>query len=216
MFFASHPSVYTLPGTWEPQPDVVFDPTYLLASAAVVFATAAIISVISIKQKRKRAQLTYYFIMKEFDYDLDYKSLDFSNAKTRKLYRIGRGEQGVLLVRPYTNDICAHWRFKTPDEAVRSSNKIFAMYLDYRDGKDFIGMDMCRKFLEMGFTRARRYANHNSGRKYKKGTKEILPQEEDHMTSKYAESARIFKKVRDIVAKSETYVTMRKSWRLEE
>ena len=36
------------------------------------------------------------------------------------------------------------------------------------------------------------------------------------MTSKYAESARIFKKVRDIVAKSETYVTMRKSWRLEE
>ena len=154
--------------------------------------------------------------MKEFDYDLDYKSLDFSNAKTRKLYRIGRGEQGVLLVRPYTNDICAHWRFKTPDEAVRSSNKIFAMYLDYRDGKDFIGMDMCRKFLEMGFTRARRYANHNSGRKYKKGTKEILPQEEDHMTSKYAESARIFKKVRDIVAKSETYVTMRKSWRSEE
>ncbi len=154
--------------------------------------------------------------MKEFDYDLDYKSLDFSNAETRKLYRIGRGEQGVLLVRPYTDDICAHWRFKTPDEAVRSSNKIFAMYLDYRDGKDFIGMDMCRKFLEMGFTRARRYANHNSGRKYKKGTKEILPQEEDHMTSKYAESARIFKKVRDIVAKSETYVTMRKSWRLEE
>ena len=154
--------------------------------------------------------------MKEFDYDLDYKSLDFSHEETRKLYRIGRGEQGVLLVRPYTRDICAHWRFKTPDEAVRSSNKIFAMYLDYRDGKDFIGMDMCRKFLEMGFTRARRYANHNSGRKYKKGTKEILPQEEDHMTSKYAESARIFKKVRDIVAKSETYVTMRKSWRLEE
>ena len=27
-------------------------------------------------------------------------------------------------------------------------------------------MDMCRKFLEMGFTRARRYANHRSGRKY--------------------------------------------------
>mgnify|MGYP001389688074 FL=1 len=55
MLFASHPSVYTLPGTWEAQPDVLFDPTNLLASAAVVFATAAIISVISIKQKRKRA-----------------------------------------------------------------------------------------------------------------------------------------------------------------
>ena len=154
--------------------------------------------------------------MKEFNYDLDYKTIDFSVEENRKLYRIGRGEQGVLLVRPYTNDICAHWRFKTPDEAVKSSNKIFAMYLDYRDEKDFIGMDMCRKFLEMGFTRARRYANHNSGRKYKKGTKEILPQEEDHDTSKFAKSAKIFKKVRDIVAKNVTYVKMRKEWRASE
>ena len=154
--------------------------------------------------------------MKEFDYDLDYKELDFSNEKNRKLYRIGRGEQGVLLVRPYTNIICNHWRFKTPREAIISSNKIFAMYLDYRDEGDFIGMDMCRKFLEMGFTRARRYANHNSGRKYKRGTREILPQEEDCMTSKYAESARIFKHVRDIVAKSDDYVRMRKQWRSSE
>jgi len=154
--------------------------------------------------------------MKEFDYDLDYKALDFSDEENRNLYRIGRGEQGVLLVRPYTNTICAHWRFRTPDEAVRSANKIFAMYIDYRDGKDFIGMDMCRKFLEMGFTRARRYANHNSGRKYKRGTREILPQEEDCMTSKYAESARIFKHVRDIVAKSDDYVRMRKQWRSSE
>ena len=154
--------------------------------------------------------------MKEFDYDLNYKTLDFTDEETRKLYRIGRGEQGVLLVRPYTNDICAHWRFKTPNEAVVSSNKIYAMYLDYKDEKDFIGMDMCRKFLEMGFTRARRYANHNSGRKYKKGTKEVLPQEPDHATSKYAQSAGIFKKVRDVVAKSETYVSMRKQWRASE
>ena len=77
-------------------------------------------------------------------------------------------------------------------------------------------MDMCRKFLEMGFTRARRYANHNSGRKYKKGTKEILPQEPDHATSKFAKSAQIFKKVRDIVAKNVTYVSMRKKWRSQE
>ena len=154
--------------------------------------------------------------MKEFDYDLNYKKLNFKDEGTRKLYRIGRGEQGVLLVRPYTNDICAHWRFKTPKIAMMSAHSIFDMYLDYLEEKDFIGMDMCRKFLEMGFTRARRYANHNSGRKYKKGTKEVLPQEEDHATSKYAQSARIFKKVRDMVAKNDTYVTMRKEWRSQE
>ena len=153
--------------------------------------------------------------MKEFDYDLDYKELDFSNEKNRKLYRIGRGEQGVLLVRPYTNIICNHWRFKTPPEAIKSANKIFSIYLDYRDAGDFIGMDMCRKFLEMGFTRARRYANHNSGKKYD-SEGNVRPQEPDHMTSKYAESARIFKHVRDIVAKSRDYVRMRKEWRSSE
>ena len=31
------------------------------------------------------------------------------------------------------------------------------MYRGFRALRDFIGMDMCRKFLEMGFTRARRY-----------------------------------------------------------
>ena len=153
--------------------------------------------------------------MKEFDYDLDYKNIDFSLEENRKLYRIGRGEQGVLLVRPYTNDICTHWKFRTPEIAVKSSNRIFGMYLDYRDQKDFIGMDMCRKFLEMGFTRARRYANHNSGKKYD-SEGNVRPQEPDHATSKYAESARIFKKVRDIVAKSDTYVKMRKEWRASE
>ena len=36
-------------------------------------------------------------------------------------------------------------------------------------------MDMCRKFLEMGFTRARRYANHKDGKKYNKdGTRATI------------------------------------------
>ena len=153
--------------------------------------------------------------MKEFDYELNYKTIAFSLEENRKLYRIGRGEQGVLLVRPYTNDICTHWKFRTPEIAVKSSNRIFGMYLDYRDQKDFIRMDMCRKVLEMGFTRARRYANHNSGKKYD-SEGNIRPQEPDHATSKYAESAKIFKKVRDIVAKSDIYVTMRKEWRASE
>ena len=81
--------------------------------------------------------------MLEFCYELPYEDMDFTDPETHKLYRIGRGEQGVLLVRPYTNDICAHWKFRTPEIAVKSANKIFAMYLDYRDEEDFVGMDMC-------------------------------------------------------------------------
>ena len=150
--------------------------------------------------------------MIEFDYKLNYKKLDFTDFETRKLYRIGRGEQGVLLVRPYTNDICKYWRFKTLKEAEVSSQKIFDMYLDYRIQKDFVGMDMCRKFLEMGFTRARRYANHKDGNKYDSNGK-VKPQEKDWATSEKAKSARRFKEFRDLVTKDEFYISLRKNWR---
>ena len=150
--------------------------------------------------------------MIEFDYRLDYKKLDFTDKKIRKLYRIGRGEQGVLLVRPYTDQICKYWRFKTPTIAKRSAEKIYIMYADYRAKNDFVGMDMCRKFLEMGFTRARRYANHKDGKKYDKNGK-IRPQEKDWATSDKAKSAKIFKEFRDRVTKDSKYISMRKMWR---
>ena len=148
--------------------------------------------------------------MVEFDYKLDYKNTMFTSNDKR--YRIGRGEQGVLLVRPYTNDICKHWRFKTPSEATVSSKKILTLYDKYKKQKDFVGMDMCRKFLEMGFTRARRYANHRDGKKYDKFGN-VKPQEKDALTCDKAISATIFKKMRDKVTKDETYQTMRKQWR---
>ena len=153
--------------------------------------------------------------MLEFNYDLDYKKLNFAKVPDRKHYRIGRGEQGVLLVRPYTNDICTHWKFKTVPIAKKSAKKIYEMYADYKAVNDFVGMDMCRKFLEMGFTRARRYANHKDGKKYdSKGN--ILPQEEDWATSEKAQAAAIFKKYRDNVANSEMYKYKRLKWRLQE
>ena len=148
--------------------------------------------------------------MKEFDYNIDYKNIMFTPNDRR--YRIGRGEQGVLLVRPYTDDICKHWRFKTPEEAVVSSIKILHMYHTYKVEEDFVGMDMCRKFLEMGFTRARRYANHKDGKKYD-AEGNVKPQEPDALTSPKAKSARIFKEVRDKVTSDSVYQNMRKLWR---
>ena len=153
--------------------------------------------------------------MKEFDYSLDYKNLDFTNLNIRKLYRIGRGEQGVLLVRPYTDDICAHWRFRDVVTARKSAAKIYEMYCDYKRQKDFIGMDMARKFLEMGHTRSRRYANHSSGKKYNQD-RTIRPQEKDALTNVKAQSAAVFKEVRDTVAYDPEYVKMRKQWRAAE
>ena len=151
--------------------------------------------------------------MKEFDYSLDYKNTLFEPNDYR--YRIGRGEQGLLLVRPYTDDICKHWKFKTPKIAEKSARVITEMFFEYLYEDDFIGMDMCRKFLEMGFTRSRRYANHKDGKKYDKYGN-ILPQEKDWATSDKAISAKIFKVYRDLVAKNEIYQKRRKAWRENE
>lgn len=131
-----------------------------------------------------------------FDYSLDFKNVDF--RKHPELYRIGKGEQGVLLVEPYKSEILPHWRFKTPNTARRSASKIYKMFLGYKAKGDFVGMDMSRKFLQMGYTRARRYANHKSGRKYEKESRKVLQPEPD---PEKAESAEIFyekwKKVRE-------------------
>ena len=154
--------------------------------------------------------------MLEFCYELNYEDLDFADAETRKLYRIGRGEQGVLLVRPYTNDICAHWRFVDETTARNSSAAIYQMFLGFKTKRDFIGMDMARKFLEMGFTRARRYANHSSGRKYDEVSGEVRPQEKDWRTNEKSKAAAVFKEVRDLAAYDETYQQMRHEWRNNE
>jgi hypothetical protein len=66
-------------------------------------------------------------------------------------------------------------------------NEIYKMFLEYKKQEDFFGMEMARKFLQMGYTMSRRYANHKSGRKYKEG--KVLPREEDAIK---AESAKIF------------------------
>ena len=119
-------------------------------------------------------------------------------------YRIGKGEQGVLMVEPYKSEILPHWRFRTPEVARESSDKIYAMFLTYLTHNDFVGADMARKFLQMGFTRSRRYANHKSGRKYAQNPqleptaeaekaarkKLLLPQEIDPVK---AASAEIFR-----------------------
>jgi len=151
--------------------------------------------------------------MKEFDYSLDYDNINF--RKNPELYRIGRGEQGVLLVEPYKSEICKYWRFRTPEIAEASSNRISAMFHDYLVRDEFVGADMARKFLMMGWTRARRYANHRSGKKYDDNGR-IKPQEPDHWTCDKAESARIFKRVYDAARTNKKYRTMVREWRRKE
>ena len=56
--------------------------------------------------------------------------------------------------------------------------------------------------------RARRYANHSSGRKYTKGGK-VRPQEVDWKTNEKAKAAAVFKEVRDKAAYDPKYQEMK-------
>jgi len=158
-----------------------------------------------------------YGSVRPFDYDLNYKELDLRQQP--ELYAIGRGEQGVLLVEPYKSEILPHWRFKNPEIATKSSDKIYDMFLDYLEAGDFVGADMARKFLQMGYTRSRRYANYKGGKKYdgpvpddKKGQsgahgrEQLDRQEEDPVK---AESARIFKAKWDEAKQHPDYLTQK-------
>ncbi len=92
----------------------------------------------------------------------------------------------MLLVEPYKSEILPHWRFKTVAEATKSATIIYRMFLAYLKAGDFPGADMARKYLQMGWTRARRYANHKGGRKYDRQSGDEMPRAEDREKAKAA------------------------------
>lgn len=102
--------------------------------------------------------------IKPFNYQQDFSSIDFRQQP--ELYQAGRGEQGVLLVEPYKSEILPFWRYKDEASAMKSAEQIYQLFEAYRQQDDFVGMDMARKFIQMGYTRARRYANYKGGKKY--------------------------------------------------
>ena len=56
-----------------------------------------------------------------------------------ELYRVGKGEQGVLICEPYKGELVPLWRFKTPEIATASSEAIYKKFLAYLRQEDFVG-----------------------------------------------------------------------------
>ena len=70
----------------------------------------------------------------------DYKWKETIDYKENPhLYKIGRGQQGVLICQPYKNELYPLWRFKTPDLAQHSCEMIYNKFLHYIDNDDFVG-----------------------------------------------------------------------------
>jgi uncharacterized protein DUF4385 len=129
-----------------------------------------------------------------------------------KLYRVGKGEQGVLICEPYKSELTPHWRFKTPAIAKSSAAKIYRMFKTYLAAGDFVGADLARKFLQMGYTRARRYANYRGGRKYDKAAGFKLKERGTGDPAK-AESAAIFYGYWKKAEAEPDYAERKKEWK---
>lgn len=126
-------------------------------------------------------------------------------------YRVGKGEQGVSICQPFKDEILPHWKFKTPQLAEESSEAIYQLFLDYLKKDEFVGADMARKYLQMGYTRARRYANYKGGKKYDADDYHQL--ERGTGEEKKAISARIFYGVWKKAEAHPEYAELKKSWK---
>jgi len=136
--------------------------------------------------------------------DIDYRA-------EPELYRVGKGEQGVLICEPYKSEIGRYWRFKTEVTAKKSSAKIYELFMAYLDANDFVGADLTRKYLQMGYTRARRYANYKGGKKYD-AEKNYAQLERGSGDPEKARAAALFYERWKTAEANEVYGKIKKDW----
>jgi len=86
-------------------------------------------------------------------------------------YRHTAGEQGAFKIEPYKSQLLPLWTVADLGPAAEAAQTIYDRYREYRAADDFVGMDMARKYLQMGWTRAMRYAKYPGGQKYEDGEK---------------------------------------------
>ena len=134
----------------------------------------------------------------------------------RRRYRIGRGETGVLTFEPYKSALLPHWRFRTPDIARTSAAELEERFHAYDRAGDFVGMDMCRKFLQMGMTRALRYANYKGGRKYDDEKVQREKSEGHAGKAEKEEASRIFREVWERCKTEESYQSRKEAFLKEQ
>lgn len=73
-----------------------------------------------------------------------------TDKAVRMSYRIrNRGDDGMS-IEPYRSHLNNMWYFHTAELAQQSANELWNRFLDYYWHGDFIGMDMARKFVQMG------------------------------------------------------------------
>jgi hypothetical protein len=104
------------------------------------------------------------------EYDLDFRAHPGR-------YRPTDDERGVFKIEPYKSELLGLWGIADLEAAEDGATAIEQRYREYRDREEFVGMDLARKYLRMGWTRALRYAKYPGGQKYDDDGTEREPQQ---------------------------------------
>lgn len=117
---------------------------------------------------------------------------------------------------PYKSLILPFWAFRTVPIAQKSADALWSIFQSYVQRGDLVGADMARKFIQMGMTRAKRYANHKGGRKYgKDGEKLDKWSEDDDVDGKRREkleASELFKGFWRRCIADEQYLSLKQEW----
>ena len=138
------------------------------------------------------------------EYDVDFR-------ERPERYRVGRGEQGAFKVEPYKSELLPSWGYADSETAEEAVTALLERFEAYRSADDFVGMDMARKYVQMGYTRAMRYARYPGGRKYDDDGDERDPEEWADEEKRAA--AEVFAEALRTIESDERYTERRREWR---
>ena len=133
------------------------------------------------------------------EYDLDFRT-------NPDRYRHTSDERGAFKIEPYKSELLPEWGISDRDAAEAGAEALYERYEQYRADDDLVGMDMARKYLQMGWTRAMRYAKYPGGKKYEQKDGERVEREpQRYYDEEKHEIALLYKEYLDRVRDDEAY-----------
>lgn len=140
------------------------------------------------------------------EYDTDFR-------ENPEEYEVGRGCEGVFKVQPYKDDLLPLWSYEDEEAARESADALLEAFYKYLDEDDFVGADMARKYLRMGYTRSMRYAKYPGGQKYEDGEER---EPEEWADNEKRRAAAVFEEAWEEARHNEEYRRMREEHRSDE
>jgi hypothetical protein len=141
------------------------------------------------------------------EYDLDFRAHP-------ERYHHTPDERGAFKIEPYKSELLPEWGISDLAAAESGAEAIYDRYCEYREADEFVGMDMARKYLQMGWTRAMRYAKYPGGQKYEERDGERVEREpQQWYDEEKREIALVYREALDAVRNDEAYQQRKAEWK---